>query len=230
MNKKVYLIMPILVLTMLLLCSCAFIRYPMNKEKCGLTVNDRITVSYNEHDYVIINERLDAEEIGAWIGVVNKNISGVMFASVYTDKKNADMINISINDAFFRAIATDKLLDEMSLFELDAYQAYQAGVQTVSIDESNALQLLFNGNTYAVTDRQIARSDLGAFVCSIARSLTCDADTGRIIPKDEALAVDWDGSLKQNRRLLNYGNVYWAKNTDDLAVGINGEFRIAAKQ
>lgn len=229
MNKTVFFTISVSILAMLMLCSCSLGWYSTSKEECDLTVSDRITISYNERDYVIINERLYAAEIGKWVGVVNKNLSGVMFASVYTDKENTDMINISVNDTFFRAIAADKLSSEMSLFELGAYSSFQTGAHTVTIDENNALQLHYNGNTYAVTDRRIARRDLGSYVCSIARSLTCDADSGRIIPKDESLAIDWDGTLKQNRRLLNYTNVYLVKNTDELAVCINGEFYIANK-
>lgn len=230
MNKKVCFLASSLIIAMLLMCGCSIERYYMQKKQCEISIDDWITVSYNEHDYYIINERVDAAEIGTWVGVINKNMSGVMFSSVYTDKKNADMIDISINDAFFRAIAVDKLVEGMCPYELHAYSSYQAGIQTVSLDANNALRLIFNGDTYAVTENRIERSDLGSFVCSIARSLTCDAETGRIISKEEALAIDWDGSLQQNRRLLNYGNVYWVKNTDDLAVGINGKFYIAVKQ
>ena len=224
---KRMLLSAVLLSASFLLCSCALKHFYQGKEKCELTVTDRVIVTCGEKEYVIISEELAAHDIGNWIGTINKNISGVMFATVYADKKNTDMIDISINDTFYRAVLIDSLSDEMALFHIDAI----SGVETdIKLNEENAMELLYNGDIYRITERIVDTKYKGEYIGCIARSIVCDADTGRILPKEEYLSIDWGGGREQNRRAMTYENVCKIKDSfDEIGIEIDGVYYVAEK-
>lgn len=134
------------------------------KEKCSIHVSDKITITYDSNEYVMLKEQVSEDNIGEWVGYVSKNISGAMFSTVYLDKNDADMINVAVDNYFYKAVKADKLEDNQVVMYLEDGEIFEkeeaALLKRLAVNPENATQLVCDDRVYQVTDEVLSRECL----------------------------------------------------------------------
>ncbi|MEE1101729.1 MAG: NisI/SpaI family lantibiotic immunity lipoprotein [Agathobacter sp.] len=226
----------LLVVTSMFCAGCKTNKILSNdKEKCGIAVSDRFTITYQNNEYVMLSEQISKEMVGAWVGYVNKNISGAMFSTVYLDKTNEDMINVAVDDSFYRAVKKEKMKEEQAIMQVVDEGLFDSGEDTIpkelTVNPNNATQLIAEDKVYQVTDEKISRERLEGYITSISEYVVFDSDTKKILEREEYVKIDWDGTKgeENNRTIWVYTDVYRVmdSNMDSIGVKINGMYYIA---
>lgn len=216
----------------LLWTGCRDNTFMEEKEKCTIESDELFTIRYKEKDYVVLAEEIGAGEIGEWVGYIYKNVSGIMFTTVYQDKKDENMINVAADNLFYRAIEKDKLTDEQRVLQVSDFleKAENSGQQKIIVNPTDVTQIIWQDKVYQVTEEKVAREDLGDFVASIAKYMIYDTETLTEIEKEEYIKIDWDGGDDSGRAVRVYGNVYHIKNTEKLGIEVNGVYYVAINE
>lgn len=210
-----------------------------NKEKCDINVSDTITITYADKEYVMLSETVSQEEIGAWVGYVSENISGAMFSTVYLDKKNENMIDVAVDDSFYRAVRAEVREEEQALMQPEDKKIFdnifdiEEGIfpKELTVNPDNATQLIGEDKVYQVTDQSISKEDLQGYITGISEYVVFDTDTKKVLERKEYTQIDWDGreSDGKERTVWVYMDVYRIKESDmdSIGVKINGTYYIA---
>lgn len=202
------------------------------KEKCSIHVSDKITITYDSNEYVMLKDRVSEDNVGEWVGYVSKNISGAMFSTVYLDKSDEDMINVAVDNCFYKAVKADKLEDNQVAMRLEDGEIFDKE-ETVLFEEpeinpENATQLVCNGRVYQVTDEVLSRECLDKYIAGISKYIVFDTDTKKVLSQEKYAQIDWHGTKTQgeSRTVWVYTDVYEIKDSeeDSIAVKINGEY------
>lgn len=220
-------------LTSLLLFGCSAEEdFYIGKEECELKVSDKVTIVYKDNEYVVLSEKVPKENVGTWVGYINKNVSGAMFSTVYLDKEGDEMINVAIDDCFYRAVEEDGLETEQKLLQLSDFEGDETGIiKFLSVNPDDATQLIGNDKIYQVTDEVVLREEVEGYQTSISAYVIFDTNTKKIIEKAEYTKIDWTGEefKNENRTVWVYKDVFRIKNSDweKIAVNVNGEYHVA---
>lgn len=206
-----------------------------NKEKCDINVSDTITITYADKEYVMLSETVPQEEIGAWVGYVYETISGAMFSTVYLDKTNENMIDVAVDDSFYRAVRVEVREEEQALMQPEDKKIFdtEEGIfpKELTVNPDNATQLIGEDKVYQVTDQSISKEDLQGYIMGISEYVVFDTDTKKVLERKEYTQIDWDGkeSDGKERTVWVYTDVYRIKESDmdSIGVKINGTYYIA---
>lgn len=227
----------ILLTTISMLCIGCNVNYSPSgsKEKCDITVSDRITLTYRDNEYVMLSEQVSQDNVGAWVGYVNKNISGAMFSTVYLDRKNEEMINVAVDNNFYRAVKKEQWKEEQDLMQVADANLFDKGENMIPkelmVNPNNATQLIGDDKVYQVTDENISKEMLESYITSVSEYVVFDSDTKKILKREEYAKIDWDGTERdgRNRTIWVYTDVYRVKysDMDSIGVKINGTYYIA---
>ncbi len=196
--------------------------------KCEIFVTEDIVVNYKECEYTVLEEEVEAEQIGELTGYIYKNINGLMFSTVYMDEKNNDEIQIAIDDSFYKAVKTELLSEEQVPLALPTEDAEELFPKQLTVNEENATQLIGDGVIYQVMEETVEEENIGSYLTSISTSVVFDNVTKEVLPNEEYIKIDWSGetSNAKSRTLWIYTHVYKVKEQDykTIAVNINGEY------
>jgi len=196
--------------------------------KCEIFVTEDIVVNYKECEYTVLEEEVEAEQIGELTGYIYKNIDGLMFSTVYMDEENIDEIQVAIDDSFYKAVKTELLSEEQVPLALPTEDAEELFPKQLTVNEENATQLIGDGVIYQVTDETVDKESVGSYLTSISTSVVFDNTTKEVLPNEEYIKIDWSGetSHAKSRTLWIYTHAYKVKGEDynTLAVNINGEY------
>ena len=209
-----------------------------DKVKCNIAVvSDEVKIDYKGKSYVVLDETVSVDDMGEWVGYINKNISGLMFSTVYQDKSNG-MLDVAVDNLYYRAVEEALLTDQQTPLVItapsgnvegtvtDASVLNKAGPHSITVDPDDINRLICDGTYYRVTDQKISEDELGEFICSIAEYVVYDTDTYKVIDRATYTKIDWKGEDNQNREIRVYGNVNRIGDTDNLGVEINGDYYI----
>ncbi len=213
----------------LLWTGCGVNSFMKDKVKCTIESGELLTIHYKEKDYIVLAEEISANEIGEWVGYIYRNVSGVMFTTVYLDKEDENMINVAADNLFYRAIEKDKLTEEQKVLTIlcSIKEKPANGQQEILVNSKDVTQIIFQNKVYQITKRKVDKESLGEFIATLARYVIYDTETLTEIEKEEYTKMDWDGGDKQGRAVRVYGNVYYMKNTEELGVEVNGVYYMA---
>ena len=85
-----------------------------DKVKCNIAVvSDEVKIDYKGKSYVVLDETVSVDDMGEWVGYINKNISGLMFSTVYQDKSNG-MLDVAVDNLYYRAVEEALLTDQQT--------------------------------------------------------------------------------------------------------------------
>ena len=221
------------VMVILSVAGCDYGKIMNDKVKCTITAGDVITIYYKEKEYVVLDEEINANDLGHWIGYIYQNISGVMFATVYQYKEDDSFIAVAADNLFYRAIEKDKLTDDRMVLVLEESEELSEtkGQQEISVNATNVTEITYGDKIYQVTEEKLDRKQLGNFIASIAKYMVYDIESLTEVDKKEYTKIDWDGGDNDRYAVRVYGNVYHIKDTEDkLGVEVNGVYYIAIEE
>lgn len=231
-NGKVVIgVLYLLISWSLLGCGAEKVLYE-EKEECELIVSDNVTIVYNDNEYVVLSEKVSKEDVGTWVGYINKNVSGAMFSTVYLDEKYDEMINVAIDDCFYRAVEKDGLETKQKRLQLSDFEGDEMEiVNSICLNPNDATQLIGNDKIYQVTNEIVSKEELATYKTSLSVYVVFDMNTKKIIEKEEYTKIDWkeENDSNENRAVWVYKDVYSIKNVsqESIAVNVNGEYHIA---
>ncbi len=196
--------------------------------KCEIFVTEDIVVNCNECEYTVLEEEVEAEQIGELTGYIYKNINGLIFSTVYMDEENTDEIQVAIDDSFYKAVKTELLSEEQVPLALPTEETEELFPKQLTVNEENATQLIGDGVIYQVTAETVDKESVGSYLTSISTSVVFDNTTKEVLPNEEYIKIDWSGetSNAKSRTLWIYTHAYKVKGQDykTIAVNINGEY------
>ncbi len=228
-NRKICVIVMAISALMLYCSGCGAGQMLYGEDaKCEIFVTEDIVVNYKECEYTVLEEEVEAEQIGELTGYIYKNINGLMFSTVYMNEGDTDEIQVAIDDSFYKAVKTELLSEEQVPLALPTEETGELFPKQLKVNEENATQLIGDGVIYQVTEEMVEEENIGSYLTSISASVVFDNATKEVLPNEEYIKIDWSGetSHAKSRTLWIYTHAYKVKGQDDktIAVNINGEY------
>lgn len=192
------------------------------KEECSLEIGETVQVTYDGNAYVILKETASDEEVGKWVGYIQKLVGVdeagevlfqeefpprleetekteaalvVTFLNVYQTKENdKDILLVDVNGNYQKAVPGEEVEEGRETLRLaDMMEAYEAAGD-FKVNPQNATQLLCGDEViYQVTDEEVTAEQLGLYLDCVAQSVTFDSDTKEILTSEERSKIDWTG-------------------------------------
>lgn len=225
-----------------------------NRKYCTLNKNNATIFTYDGTDYVILEDTVERNTLGAWVGYIQKlaildkqnavlelrelNLSDskkkapneaayvIQFLNIYKDNKNEQGLIIDVENGFHKAIPKAQAGNAkiISFEELHDEQDEQ-----ITIDPNNCTQIIYKNKIYKITNNKISEDKIQAYLGLIGTSKVFDSRTNKEIPKSVLKDIDITPSelSKQKRVSWTYGTVFSISDTDknsSIAVEINSQY------
>ncbi|MDD3417174.1 MAG: NisI/SpaI family lantibiotic immunity lipoprotein [Lachnospiraceae bacterium] len=155
----------------------------------------------------------------------------IPFLNVYAAPNDVTYLIVDANGGYHKAISTDALTDDMSIFDFTSEKQTVSG--KFEINTNNATQLICDDVVYQVTSEIVPDHQLSNYLAILAQNITFDADTGKPLTKDELNKVDWSGTGSAKRENWFYKDVYEVSGiatTEAVAVKVNNKYYLATAQ
>lgn len=265
--RKRILIILLSILSTLLTSGCAARKYILEdqgKTECFLDQEDAAKFTYNNQSYIILNDTVNEDSTGEWIGFISKyaavtedyritemkdmdvnivanlrSLAGksshaayyVPYLNVYSYKDRTDSTDLVVeaDHELHRAVLSENIKDG----DFKIIFTRKSGSDTFAdslpvINQKDVGQLIWNGELYAITDRDVPNDKLGGFLCTLSENITFDAETGRKLTLEELTHIELlpEDIRPQTRENWMFGSVYKVRKTheDCLAVEINDKY------
>lgn len=194
--------------------------------------NESIVVLCNGEEFVILDERVEVKDLGNVVGEINKIVSGTMFSTVYQDKHDDDILDISIDNYFVKAIKKENLKMGQTIYTLQdkTVEEEVCYVGELKVNSNNATQLISEtGKVYQITDEIISEEQLDLFLTSVSDYVVYDSNTKKVILSERLSKIDWTGEKKGESRVARiYTDVYTLKlDKNSIAVNVDEKYHIA---
>lgn len=200
-----------------------------DKEECTLEMEDDIRVTYDGNAYVILKETAQKEEVGTWVGYIQKLVGVektgkvlfceellqgldkmaeldqsadlvVTFLNVYrTREEEKDVLLVDVNGNYQKAVTEELLEDGGEPLLVADLLDSYETAGDFAVNQENATQLVCGEAVYQVTDEEVSPDQLGAYLDCIAQRVTFDSDTKEIIASGELGRIDWTGEEEAKR-------------------------------
>lgn len=201
------------------------------KNNGTVSISDNVVITYNNEEYIVLNEKVDADDLGEVIGSINSIVSDTIFSTLYKDKTNDSMINVSVSSYFLKAIKKEELQEEQETYQITNQSKEKANntICELKVNPNDGTQLInYNGDIYQITNKSVDENQLDVYLTSISEYVVYDNDTKKVLSIKELTEIDWTGeSLDKKRTTGVYTDVYSLKdNKDSIAVNIDETYYI----
>lgn len=199
------------------------------KEECTLEIEDVMRVTYDGTGYVILKETAKKEEVGTWVGYIQKLVGVektgkvlfceellqgldkmeeidqsadlvVTFLNVYqTREEETDVLLVDVNGNYQKAVNEETLEDGEAPLLVADLLDSYETAGDFTINQEDATQLVCGDAVYQVTDEEVPVDQLGVYLDCIAQRVTFDSDTKEIIASGELGRIDWTGGEEAKR-------------------------------
>lgn len=156
----------------------------------------------------------------------------IPYLNVYRLKNNtgSTTLIIDVDNAFHRAVLSESIKegDFKIIFSSEINTNNENLTDDVpTINRNDLRKLLWNGNTYKITEQEVPDELLGDYLCTISENVTFDAETGKELTKDElnnveVMPKDISNKIRENRI---YGSVYTLKDGYDSSLAIEVNYK-----
>ncbi|MCP5455843.1 MAG: NisI/SpaI family lantibiotic immunity lipoprotein [Thermotogae bacterium] len=243
-----------------ILCSCSFVekeaeRRKNEREECFLDKENATVFSCSGKEYVILKEQTERENIGSWIGYIQKvvfidknynvletrdikffgfsennlpenTLYSVKFFNIYKEKNNDSNLIIDINGAFHIAAEKNKSVPTGKI--ISYRKSEKSSEDSLKISDKNCTQIIWKNNIYQISERTIEENKTDVFIGYIGEYKIFDHNTKIEISKADLKKIElYPGRLSNQKRVSwTYGSVFNI-NEKSIAVEINGKYFIA---
>lgn len=200
-----------------------------DKEECTLEIEDVMRVTYDGTGYVLLKETAQKEEVGTWVGYIQKLVGVektgkvlfceellqgldkmaeidqsadlvVTFLNVYqTREEDKEVLLVDVNGNYQKAVTEEMLEDKGEPLFVADLLDSYETAGDFAINQENATQLVCGEAVYQVTDEEVPLDQLGVYLDCIAQRVTFDSDTKEIIASGELGRIDWMGEEEAKR-------------------------------
>ncbi|WP_027398881.1 NisI/SpaI family lantibiotic immunity lipoprotein [Anaerovorax odorimutans] len=253
----------ILVILLLFLCfsisGCFFLNNEIadrksQREYCSLNDKDGAIFIYGGTDYLILEDTVDKDNLGQWVGYIQKlavldqqrtvielrelslsdlksslpdeAVYVVQFLNIYKNSEDGENLVIGVNGRFHKAVPKI-LADDAEIISFEELQNKADG--EIMINADNCTQILYGGSVYQITETEISDNDLDAYLGVIGSNKVFDSETNLEILRSDLNKIEIKpGKISKQKRVnWSYGTVFSISNTDkskSIAVEINNQY------
>lgn len=208
------------------------------REYCILNENDATAFTYAGTEYIILEEVIERDALGAWVGYIQKfalldnqyavlelrevdlsnasmsnlpdeTVYGVQFFNIYCEKETEGQnLIIDVNGDFHKAIPKEQLNDTAIIISFKELNAVSDG--SIAIHSEDCTQIVYADGTYQITEIETSESELDAYLGVIGAHRVFNANTNREILEGTLGKVEIvPGELSEQVRISwNNGAVY----------------------
>lgn len=199
------------------------------KEECTLAIEDVMRVTYDGTGYVILKETAQKEEVGTWVGYIQKLVGVeqtgevvfceellqgmdqiaeldqsadlvVTFLNVYqTREEEKDVLLVDVNGNYQKAVNEETIEEGEAPLLVADLLDSYETIGDFVVNQEDATQLVCGDAVYQVTDETIPVDQLGAYLDCIAQRVTFDSETKEILTSGELGSIDWTGGEEAKR-------------------------------
>lgn len=217
-----------------------YVKQKKNLEEYEVKISDDIICFNGDIQYKVLDEMVEDNELGDWIGYVDKLVGDVYITSINKDKDN-ESIDVMINGKYYKAKQDMALEESDVLLSCEKLKAENNNSEKkefcivpgeeIVVNPDNGDQLIIGEEVYQITEKIVDESEMDQFLTVIAQQVVIDADTKEIIPPKELRKISvFGGDNNQKRELREYNTIYSIKGEkDSVAVDINNVKRIAER-
>lgn len=213
-------------------------------EYCTLNEKDATIFTYNDKEYTILDDTVERDALGAWVGYIQKfavldkqysvlelwdiklpkspmsNLPDetayvVQFFNIYANNDtDSQSLIIYVNGDFHKATPKEQVTDTNAIISFDGLHRKSEGL--ISIHSENCTQIIYADKTYIITKIIIGENELDICLGFIGAHRIFDTNTNREIPLSDLEKIEISpGELsEQVRTTWSYGAVYSINNTD----------------
>lgn len=213
------------------------------REYCTLNEKDATVFTCGGTEYVILQDTVEKDTLGAWVGYIQKlaalnkkcavlelwelNLSEastkelpfdtayvIQYLNIYQNSKDNQELIIDVNGGFHKAIPKAQADDAVSVIRFEEAQAEPAGDITINVN--NCTQLLYGSSVYQITETAISKNELDTYLSVIGTNKVFDSRTNLEIPRSDLKKVEIEpGELSKQERIdWTYGTVFSIVNID----------------